>query len=62
MWALLSTRLRTWLAFAVLIPVVRGLVHHFRKRAVEKNPQGKPAAALAKADDALTKVARRRRR
>ena len=61
MWALLSTRLRTWLAFVVLVPIVRGLVHRFAKRAADRNPQGTSAAALAKADNALTKVSRRRR-
>jgi hypothetical protein len=29
MWAFFSSRLRTWLLFAIAIPIVRSLVHRF---------------------------------
>lgn len=62
MWALLSTRLRTWLLFAVAVPVVRAGVHHAARRAEERDPHGTSAGALRRADAALTRLSRRRRR
>lgn len=54
MWALLSTRLRTWLFLAVAIPVARRLVHLAADEATKRSPDATPAKLLRRADEALT--------
>lgn len=57
MWALLSTRLRTWLLFAIAVPVVRSLVH----RAAARSGTGTLGTLLRKADSTLIRFSGRRR-
>ncbi len=60
MWVLLSTRLRTWLLFAVAVPLVRAVVHHAARRAAEGDPSSTVSRTLARLDTTLTKLSRRR--
>ena len=46
-WALLSTRLRTWLLFAVVLPIAGRLLEALGVRVGQRNPR---------AGDALTKA------
>ncbi|MCU1690144.1 MAG: hypothetical protein JWN61_1913 [Pseudonocardiales bacterium] len=62
MWAFLSTRLRTWVLFAVAIPVIRYLVHRFSEAAQRKRPGSRSASLLSKADSTLASFASRRER
>lgn len=57
MWALLSTRLRTWLFFAIAVPVVRSLVH----RAAARSGTGTLGNLLRRADSTLTRFSGRGR-
>ena len=61
MWALLSTRLRTWLLFAIAVPIARSAVHHAARRAAGNNPDSTTSRTLGRADTALTKLSRRKR-
>ena len=62
MWALLSTRLRTWLLLAVAVPAVRTAVRIAARRAAAANPGGRAARLLGHADSTLTRFSRRGRR
>lgn len=62
MWALLSTRLRTWLLFAIAVPIARSAVRHVARRAADNNPDGQAARTLARADALIGKLDRRKRR
>lgn len=61
MWALLSTRLRTWLLFAVAVPLLRVGVHRAARHLQASRPDGRATKALSASDRALTRVSRRRR-
>jgi hypothetical protein len=56
MWMFLSRRLRTWVVLAVVLPVVRTVVHKAAIREQTRSPDAKPARLLARTDSALTKV------
>jgi hypothetical protein len=62
MWALLSSRLRTWLLFAVAVPAIRTAVRIAARRAAAANPGGRGARVLGQADSTLTRFSRRGRR
>lgn len=59
MWVLLSSRLRTWLAVAVAVPLARAVVHRAAAAAAGKDPDSPAAKLLHRADTALTAVAHR---
>ncbi len=63
MWALLSTRVRTWLAVAVLVPIIRAVLRQIAAR----RPGSPMAARLNQTDQFLGRFGkqgkqRRRRR
>jgi hypothetical protein len=60
MWALLSTRLRTWLLLAIALPVARSIVHRLAVAAEERNPRGTASTVMRHADAALAATSRRR--
>jgi hypothetical protein len=62
MWAFLSTRLRTWLLFAIAIPVVRYVVHRFSESAQQRRPGARSTSLLGHADSAVTSLSSRRAR
>lgn len=62
MWAFLSTRLRTWVLFAIAIPIVRYLVHRFSQSAQRKRPGARSTSLLTKADSTVSSFASRRER
>ncbi len=59
MWALLSTRLRTWLLLAIALPVSRMIVHRLATTAEQRNPAGTTAKFMRHAEAALNSVSRR---
>jgi hypothetical protein len=62
MWAFFSRRLRTWLLFAIAVPVVRALVHKFASRAQRTRPTARSTSLLTKADSTVTSLSQRRSR
>jgi hypothetical protein len=60
MWALLSTRLRTWLLIAIALPTARVLVH--RLAVYADHHDARSARLLRRADSAVTTVSQRRGR
>lgn len=60
MWAFFSSRLRTWLLFAIAIPIVRSLVHRFSRSAQRRRPRARSTSVLSRADSTLTSLANRR--
>jgi hypothetical protein len=62
MWMFLSSRLRTWVAFAVAIPVGRFFVHRFADSAQRRRPDARSTSALRRADSAVTALSQRRSR
>ncbi len=61
MFALLSTRLRTWLLLAIALPAVRTLIHRLARRATATDPHGHTSRILTRADTTLTRWLSRRR-
>ncbi len=61
MWALLSTRLRTWLLLAIAVPIARRILHRAALRAATKNPGSSTSTMLTRADGTLTRWVDRRR-
>lgn len=61
MWFLLSTRLRTWFALAVALPVARAVIRRAASRADRHDPDAKAARVLHRADSVLTTATRRRK-
>ena len=59
MWVLLSSRLRTWLAVALVLPLARSLVHRAGAAKARKDPDSPAAQLLRRADTALTAVTSR---
>ena len=62
MWALLSSRLRTWLLFALLVPVVRRIVRVLADRRERSAPNARTTKALRGADRSVTRLEDRRTR
>lgn len=56
MWLFLSRRLRTWVVLAVVLPLVRTVVHKAAVREQTRSPDAAPARLLGRTDSALTKV------
>lgn len=48
MWAFLSSRLRTWVLLAVVVPIVMTIVRTVRKRLEAENGETKAVRALKK--------------
>ena len=61
MWAFLSTRLRTWLLFAIAVPVVRFVVNRVARREQQARPGARSTKALVRADSTITSLAERRK-
>jgi hypothetical protein len=55
--ALLSTRLRTWLLMAIMLPMTRSLVHRLAVSAERRDARS--ARLLRRADSAVTTVSQR---
>jgi hypothetical protein len=62
MWALLSTRLRTWLLLAVALPTARRAVGYAARRSERSDPSSRGSRVLRRADGLLSRTAARRRR
>ncbi len=60
MWALLSTRLRTWLLLAIALPTARAIVHRLAVTADQRNPRATTSRLMRHADTTLTSVSGRR--
>jgi hypothetical protein len=58
MWVFLSRRLRMWLAAAVLLPVLRAVLHRVAQRQARRRPDSLRAKGLRRADQALARRAR----
>lgn len=58
MWALLSTRVRTWLAVAVLVPIIRAVL----RKVAGRNPTSPMAGRLRQTDDFLGRFGKQRKR
>jgi hypothetical protein len=61
-WALLSTRLRTWLLLAIALPLVRMIVHRLSAAADRRDPKATTSKLIRHADTALASTSRRRKR
>lgn len=59
MWALFSSRLRTWVLFAFAIPIVRYLVHRFAESAQRRRPGARSTSVLSHADSTVASFANR---
>ena len=59
MWVLLSSRVRTWLLLAVLVPVARRALRQVAERTA---PVSRATRTLHAADSALSRVDRRERK
>ena len=59
MWLFLSSRIRTWLLFGVVLPFAAKAVHSAATRARHSDPSSTSARALSRADSTLQKVSRR---
>lgn len=59
MWALLSSRIRTWLVIAVAIPIARRLVRRASAAADRRDPNAGAAKVLRRADSVLSGLSRR---
>ena len=62
MWALLSSRLRTWLFLAVAIPVIRRVVARVAAARDRSHPRARSTSALRRADALLARLQSRRSR
>jgi hypothetical protein len=61
MWALLSTRLRTWLLVAVALPLLRAILHRLTTRAQTRNPGTAGTRMLIRAGATLDRIVDRSR-
>lgn len=61
MWLFLSTRLRTWLLFAIAVPAARAGVHLAAERASAADSTSPISRMLARVDAAFARSGRRRR-
>jgi hypothetical protein len=59
MWAFFSRRLRVWLLLAIVLPLIRALVHRLALAAKRRDPSARTAKALHQADSTVTAVSRR---
>ena len=62
MWAMLSTRLRTWLLLAVALPLARRAFGVLARRVNRTHPDTPAAKIATRVDAALTAWAQRGRR
>jgi hypothetical protein len=66
MWGFLSSRLRTWLLLAIVLPLARLLVHRLAVAADRRDESARTARLLNQADSAVAtvsgRVSRRTRR
>jgi hypothetical protein len=58
MWVFLSRRLRMWVAAAILLPVLRAVLHRAAQRQARRRPDALTARGLRRADQALARRAR----
>lgn len=61
MWALLSTRFRTWLLLAVALPLLRAILHRLATRAQTRSPGTTGTRLLTRAGATADRMAYRRR-
>ena len=59
MFVLLFGRIRTWLLLAIALPLARILVHRLAVAADRRDPSGRPARLLHRADSAVAAVSGR---
>lgn len=59
MWVFLTRRLRIWVLLAIVVPLVRVLVHRLAVVASKRNPRATTARWLQNADSAVTSVSQR---
>ena len=59
MWAFFSRRIRMWLLLALVVPLVRALVHRLALAAGRRDPSTRTAKTLHRADSAVTAVSQR---
>ena len=66
MWALLSTRVRTWVLLAAALPLTRRVTHLVATRLERRSPDATVTVAAQRVDNAVTsfsqRLARRRHR
>ncbi|UQX88443.1 hypothetical protein M6D93_00210 [Jatrophihabitans telluris] len=62
MWVFLSRRLRTWLALAVAIPLLRAVLRALGARSARRNPTSATTTTLRKAENFLAGLSSRSRR
>lgn len=60
MWMLLSSRLRTWLALAVALPLVRSLIRRLAADAARRSPDAASTKLLHRTDATLSALGQRR--
>jgi len=60
MWALLSTRLRTWLLFAILVPLAGVVARAAARRLERRHGSTRLSRALRTASDAASRRDRKR--
>ena len=60
MWALLSTRFRTWLLLAVALPLLRATLHRLATRAQTRSPGTAGTRLLTRAGATADRIADRR--
>ena len=58
MWVFISARLRSWLAFAVVVPIATTLVHLVRKRLESRSGRTALVVALTKIENIGVRVSR----
>lgn len=58
MWALLSSRLRTWLLVAIAVPLARAIVHRLSVNADQRNPHAGTSKLIRRADATLAATRR----
>ncbi|MBA8795405.1 hypothetical protein FHX74_003041 [Friedmanniella endophytica] len=51
MWAFLSARLRTWVIFAIAVPLLTGVISLIRRRLEQKNGQTPAVKVLTKLEN-----------
>lgn len=61
MWALLSTRLRTWLLLAVALPLLRAILHRLATRAHSRSPGATTTRLLTRAGATVDRIIDRSR-
>jgi hypothetical protein len=61
MWALLSTRLRTWLLLAVALPLLRAILQRLAARAQARRPDATSTRLLTRAGATADQIVDRSR-